>query len=180
MKTSVTHSQLWLLKLTPEDKVWYLAKWEEPGTLTICFQGLWFPRLSWSEPWDNRAIVGRETWSTSCLWTTEGNQCFHGPLLSRTATDRTEARVLQVHRHKLLTLCTFLMSLMLPGVWEAEPAEGYNQPHWKRWEIIVGKKCKSRRNDQKADRKIWGKKRLWGHWVKSYSIPDAIESPRCF
>ena len=74
-----------------------------------------------SEPWDTRAIMERETRTTTCLQTTAGNQHIRCQLASMELSYTEQPRTRGIHRcqllkHNLFTLCTFLMSVMISGV----------------------------------------------------------------
>lgn len=115
IKIKVTHSQLWLLKLKPEDKIWYFAKREEPATLTVCFQGLLFsPLLSvWALGQQGHRGEGNSVFELQEEARHTANLRFHGTRLSRAAADQRHTQVSPALDASQFTLCMTVMSLII-------------------------------------------------------------------
>lgn len=148
----------------------------------ICFRGLLFPWLVSIWTRGHQGHHREATQTTSCLWMPGGNQHIRHCLASKELSHTEQPRTGRIHRCLVLKCNQFTLHLSNEcddfWSWEAQPVKGYNQPHWKQWEIPVDKKCKSRKNDWKGDTEIFFKKdsgtTKWR--ATSFSLPLGVIS----
>lgn len=148
IKIKVIRSQLWLLKLKPEDKIWCFAKHEGPATLTVasgaccCLHYCQNPGTTWPSWGEKLPVFGlQETSSTDRV------TLFHGTQIHRSATDRRDT---PGSPSQALTLCTFLMSLVISRV--RSRAGGWSQS-------ATLKAARNNRGPERQEQEKWSKSR---------------------